>query len=846
MHTLRLFGGVSVDGPTGPLTGRVAQRRRLASLAMLAAARGKGVTREKLAAYLWPDSDDERARHQVADTLYVIRSELGPDAVQTSADTVRLNSEAVRSDLELFESALERGDEEAAVLAYCGPFLDGLYLSGAQEFEMWADTERQRLAGAYGRAVETLAEAAESTRDYRAAADWWQRLVMHDPYNSRFVVRLMRALAGAGDPANGLKQAQEHQALLKRELEIDPPPELLEAVEGLAAGTWPDLTREASRPQAEPSVAAAATPVMTRPRFSTGLWLGLAVAAGVVAAIAIGVWRYAGSGGTGLWPAPDPRSVAVLPLENLSADPDDEFLSYAIAGEVIGQLSKVADLKVISRTSSRVYANTDKTVQQIGQELNVATVLEGQVQVVDSRVRISAQLVDASTDELLWSEQYNRDRADILDLQSEVARHVASALRATLTPEELGRIEATLTDDPQAYEYYLRALAKVDHPNVQIEQLKRAVELDPNFAVAWADLASIQVNALSNGICCHTMSQVEESLARAKELGPNLAATHRAEGWYYYAGKRDYERAYEHLQVARRLQPTSSDIEAIGLTLERWGRWEEAIAVMEEASQLDPHDTGYTANYGRTYMRMRRYADAERIFDRVLWVERDHAYAHIWKSLLFIKSDGAVDKARQNLQAASDTVPILYLIAGTAGTGCYAPQVRILTDFWQNALADSALDHELREKWPVRYWKIRAFTARADRPELARAYFDSALAVYAEQLDDSVEAGSYYNQILRYTGFYSAWAGHREQAIEMAERAAQRLPVSADAVTGAEIVQSLVEVYILTGEYDKAFKQLDYVLSIPSEVSVAIMRLDPVYDPIRADPRFQALLRKYE
>lgn len=233
MFSLLLFGGASLRSSEQPLSGPVTQRRRLALLALLAVSGGRAVTRDRLIAHLWPESDTDRARHLLSESLYVIRKALGNDAVLAAGDELRLNPEVVATDVAEFEEALERGAVEHAVSLYRGPFLDGFFLGEAAEFERWAEGERTRLARCYERALDTKAKAHEAADDFSAAAEAWRQLAVADPYNSRVALQFMRALAATGDRAGALQHARVHTLLLREEFDAEPDPEIAAYAERL-------------------------------------------------------------------------------------------------------------------------------------------------------------------------------------------------------------------------------------------------------------------------------------------------------------------------------------------------------------------------------------------------------------------------------------------------------------------------------------------------------------------------------------------------------------------------------------------------------------------------------------
>src|SRR5688572_29092007 len=262
LFSLKLFGGASLEGPAGALTGRAAQRHRLALLTLLAAS-GGGVTRDKLIAYLWPEADDERGRHLLSNSLYMLRQALGEDALIGAGDVVRLDAASVRCDVRDFEDALGRGELARAIALYTGPFLDGFFLADAPEFERWATRERERLATAYARALESLAEGAEGERDFRSATEWWKARAAHDLLDSRVALRLMHALEAAGNRAGALHHASVHQRLLQEELGLRLTPEIAELAEGLRREPAPGAREpaRASRPPAAPMSVPVAEPV---------------------------------------------------------------------------------------------------------------------------------------------------------------------------------------------------------------------------------------------------------------------------------------------------------------------------------------------------------------------------------------------------------------------------------------------------------------------------------------------------------------------------------------------------------------------------------------------------------
>lgn len=415
MFRLKLSGGASIEGPDGPLTGRPVQRRRLALLALLALARQRGLSRDKLIGYLWPRSDPEHARHLLSDSVYRINQAVGAEALIAAGDELRLNPERLPSDVREFAEAMSRGDWQRAVELHVGPFLDGFFLTDAVKLERWVDAQRERLARERARALEALAEAAERDARMADAVRWWRALAAHDPYSSRIALRLMRALDRVGDRAAALRLARAHTALLEEELGLAPDAELRAFVAELRAPS--------ARPPATPAGRAPTDPrtrVHADGPDSGGAPAGARDPPGAV--------------------RPRRRSVAVMPFANLSADPETAYFADGITEDVIAHLSKIGALRVISRASVRPFRGGEQGLLEIAAALGVGTLLAGSVRRAGDRVRIVARLVDAVTDQCLWAETYDRQLTDIFAIQTEVALRIAAALEAELSPDERSRV----------------------------------------------------------------------------------------------------------------------------------------------------------------------------------------------------------------------------------------------------------------------------------------------------------------------------------------------------------------------------------------------------------------------
>ncbi|MDQ3606407.1 MAG: hypothetical protein M3418_09545, partial [Gemmatimonadota bacterium] len=617
MLSLHLFGGLQACIGEQPLAGRAAHRKRLALLALLAIARSRTVGRDKLVALLWPEYDMERGRHQLATAVYDLRKAAGEDLILVAGDDLRLNSSPTACDLWVFEEALSTGDRERAVQCYAGPLLDGFFLSDAMEFERWIDGERDRLARLYAQALEELAAEAEASQGFVAAAQWWRRLAAHDPFSSRIALRLMNTLAAAGDSAAAMQHAGIHAALLREELGAEPNPEVYTLAERLRAGV-----PSAERPTA--AMPSALAPAESADSSADPTQAGLRQPGSITAAADIHArrmatsrrfilhkakWAWAGALGTGIIllaaialslpqrgqaAAAEERAVpmvAVLPLKNDTGDEGQEHFADAMTEALIAELAREGGLRVISRTSVMPYKDPGgRRLPEIARELNADLIVEGSVFRDGDRVRITAQLIRASTDEHLWAESYEGSIRDIFALQSRVARAVAGKMGVRQEAMEMRPPESAIRPvDPAAYEAYLHAR----HAGVSkgIAGLQHAIALDPEFAPAYAALADKLVTGGFFGVLPpdSAFEGARRAAQQALARDGQSAQAHGALAMVLLHHDWNWTEAEKHFRRALALNPSHAYLRhTFAHQLLAQGRTGESAQESGRAAQLDP------------------------------------------------------------------------------------------------------------------------------------------------------------------------------------------------------------------------------------------------------------------
>jgi len=578
-------------------------RRRLALLAVLAAAGERGRSRDQLLLLFWPDATQERARHSLDQLLYALRTSLS-ESVFDGVNPLRLNSEVVSSDVGAFNAALDRGDLAAAVNEYRGPFLDGFYVDDAAEFERWAETERARLAGSYAGALERLAQDASAVQDYATAVARWRTLVETDPLSAKNAAGLIRALVNAGDHAAALQYAKRYEALVAKDLGVAVSPAVSSLIDELRAKTpyespppSPSMTAPAvsqATTQAEAAVPVEHPAQQARPRRRSSPYVIWALIALVVIGIAV-------------WLRPKPRiattlaaaepSIAVLPFANVSGAREDAPLVDGLTEELIGVLTKLGHLRVIGRTSAFAFKNANVGARRIADSLGVTNILEGAVQKVGSHLRVQVRLIDARDGSTRWSDTYDRELRDIFDVQSDIAGAVAHALDLQLGATTLAAIQRRSTSNIAAYELYLRGndplLTRSDSAAREgLEYFRQAIALDPKYAAAYAGLARMQSRIAfgDDAELPHRdrLALAEQAALKAVALDDSLGDAHAALG---SARADNYQMtlAETELQRAVALEPTNARFhEWLAQQYVATGRSKEALVEARHAQDLDP------------------------------------------------------------------------------------------------------------------------------------------------------------------------------------------------------------------------------------------------------------------
>jgi TolB-like protein/Flp pilus assembly protein TadD len=578
--------------------------------------------------------------------------------------------------------------------------------------------------------------------------------------------------------------------------------------------------------------------------------LATAVGVLVVAAIAIGTWLYQHAQSSGQFE----RSIAVLPFANLSGDKEDAYLAEGIQDEILTRLSKVADLRVISRGSTKQYKSKPENLREIAKQLGVAHFLEGSVQKSAGTVRVNVHLIEAVNNSPVWADTIDRPLTDILSLESEVAITVADQLRAKLTDEETQLIAAKPTDDPEAYDAYLRGLAYTlksggfEPANVVPAQqyLKEAVRIDPKFALAWSLLSSVDSAGYITGTLPRTTALGDEARIAAEtalKLQPNLGEAVSAKAFYHYVFLKDYDTALRYFEQATRLLPSDSRIpEALAFVERRRGRWEQSEAYFNRAERLDPRNVRIIGQHALLYKILRRFPDALRKYEDVLNITPDDPQP--------VATQAAIFQAMGDLPRASALLTPLYSRAddgGTMNTQVYQAVLERRTASIIPRLKemlskpDSAPDDETGRLY---FWLGWAQDIAGDHSGAHESWTQAK-----NELESSLKEQPDNFLLIGDLTLTEMKLGENASAMTLADRGLAVNPIEKDAMHGPWSLEVFARVTAATGDHDRSIAALKKLLSIPYEgplashipLTPALLKLDPMFDPLRNDPRFTAL-----
>jgi TolB-like protein/class 3 adenylate cyclase/Tfp pilus assembly protein PilF len=576
--------------------------------------------------------------------------------------------------------------------------------------------------------------------------------------------------------------------------------------------------------------------------------LGSMLFLGLMAVIALLFWRQFNAHTIAALIVPE-KSIAVLPFTNMSRDPDNAFFTDGVQDEILTDLAKIADLKVISRTSVLAYkTGVARNLREIGQQLGAAHILEGSVQRVGNHIRVNAQLIDARTDAHLWAQIYDRDLADVFAIQSEIARTIAQQLEAKLLPSERAQIEEAPTVNMAAYDLYVRAKAlagdlgysvsKLPEINQATELLDQAVALDPNFYMAYVRLDYIHESLY--GGWDHTPARRAKSdaaLQAARRLRPNDGNTHLEIAFHVYHDL-DYDKARAELAEARKSLPNNSLVfAATGFVDRRQGRWEDSIRNLRRALELDPRNSYYYGQITSSFLALRRYEEVKEVCNRRLEILPGDANSRVTQAMCDFYGRADSERVDQTIHDIlvhdAMAAPILaekwFLLAlarkdlGEADRALTAlPAIGV-------EFHDISLPHPFCE----------ALVARMRGDEAAaRESFLRARAGAEAQLKETPG----YARAFVILGLCDAGLGRKEEAIREGRRAAEILPVSKNALAGAGIVELLSVIYAWTNEKDLALEQLSVSARTPAGVHYGELKLYPFFDQLRGDPRFEKIV----
>jgi TolB-like protein len=582
-------------------------------------------------------------------------------------------------------------------------------------------------------------------------------------------------------------------------------------------------------------------------------WIYVVVIAGAISVSLFFLGRYTNSKQSAELPA---KSIAVLPFDNLSRDPDNAYFAEGIQNEILTKLATVRDLKVISRTSAAKYQSKPDNLKTVAQELGVSTVLEGAVQKAGDKVRVNVQLIDARADRHLWGKSYDRDLKDVLAVESEVSQEIADALQANLSPGESRALASAGTRDAEAYDLFLRGEYELHQAqgNLTADGFERAAGFyrqalarDPNFVEAAAALVISRLWRHWNvsPLAPAELEEVKSIIDRALTLAPNSPEAHLALGVFFYYGHRQYENALTEFNRTLELQPNNSLArQDCASVYRRRGEWERSLADFQRAQELDPRDAQIPEAIGSTYMALRLWKDAERAELRALAIDPHFTLAALDLLITRLNATGDVDSARRPLDGFPEGINFIDSVFDR-GDVARIIDARVYLEVIERRFTDA-------------FQAVEKEVANDDRGHLQQLAGRVALRVLAGQTEAAKSAGEEARPLLEarlrerpddtfaMTGL--SWVylavGRNADALRLSRQAADTISIEKDAFAGPNFQNGLAQIEARAGAPEEAIKRLRHSLSIPAGqvASIARLKIDPVWDPIRNRPDFQQLL----
>ncbi len=546
------------------------------------------------------------------------------------------------------------------------------------------------------------------------------------------------------------------------------------------------------------------------------------------------------------------KSVAVLPFQNLSSDPENAYFADGIQEEVLTRLAKIADLKVISRASTQQYQSQPGDLAAIAKQLSVANILEGTVQKAGNQVRVNVRLVNVQTGSQLWAETYDRKLSDIFAVESEIAKGIAESLQATLTGREEQALAASPTNNPEAYDAYLRGLDFESRSNYSSDALFKAIDfydlavrLDPNFALAWARLSGAHALLYFNRgeATAARRDAAKEALDQAQKLQPNSPETLLFLGYYQYWVLRDYGLAKATFERVSKMLPGNSEVSyALGAIARREGHWAESLAYWERGLALDPRNTALLTEVAFTYAALRQFPTAIKLYDRALDILPNELYLIASKASIY-QAEGNLEEAAKllaqvNAQTNSD-MAVRVKLAQLRLERKQAEAARFVQPRQGRLYFASAMEKGIKQGGIALIQREAGDTASA---KAAAEEARSALEPISKEQPDNAFAAAALAVIY-------AMLGEKDSALKEAQRSIKLVPSSKDRLSGPGFEENLALVEMIIGENSRAISNLTRLLQTPyggwlyspAPITPALLRLDPLWDPLRSDPAFQKL-----